>query len=105
MDRVYNTYVVRVSGGDVEPVRPVDEVHGLSAVLEEVLVGGLVDGLHLIAAEDERVNCPVGVLDIVDLGGHRSHNAKVMACSIQSPPEIGSRINRLQAAVGQNDIG
>lgn len=70
-----------------------------------MLVGGLVDGLDFISAEDERVDCPVGMLDIVDLGGHRGHNAKVVTCAIQGPPEVGFGINRLQTAVGEDDIG
>jgi hypothetical protein len=104
VDWVY-TYVVWVRSGNVQPVRPVDKTHGLSAVLEKVIVGSLVDSLDFIATEDERVNRPVGVLDIIDLGGHRGHNAKVVTCSLESPPEVGPCVNRLQAAVGQDDIG
>ena len=54
-------------------------IGALCAVLDKVLVGGLVNGLDLVTAEDDCLNRPVGVLNIEDLAGHRRDDAKVVA--------------------------
>jgi len=38
----------------------------LGAIVNEDLVGSLVDGLDIITAENDGLNCPVCVLDVVD---------------------------------------
>lgn len=62
--------LVSIESGIVQPVRPLVDVGGLGSVLDDVLVGGIVDLLDLVAAEDSGLNRPVGVLDGVDLAGH-----------------------------------
>lgn len=39
----------------------------LGAIVNKDLVGSLVDGFDIIAAKNDGLNCPVCVLDIVDL--------------------------------------
>jgi hypothetical protein len=61
------SYLLCIERCIVQPIGPVDDIRALGSVLEEVLVGSLVDGFDLVAAEDDGLNRPVLVHDIVDL--------------------------------------
>ena len=61
------TYILWIGLRIVNPVRPVDDTFRL--LPEKVLIGGLVKLLDLLTAEDQGLNSPVTVLDVVDLGG------------------------------------
>lgn len=98
------TYVLGISIGVVEPVRPVNDIGGLFAVLQEVLVCGLVDLLDLIAAEGDGLDGPVAVLDVEDLGGDGGDDAVVMAGTLDGPPEVRAGVNAGQSAVGKDDV-
>lgn len=98
------TYLLSVSIRVVEPVRPVNDTDRLGAILEEVVVGGLVHLLHLIATEDESLNSPIGMLDVENLNSGRCYDAKVMASALDGPPEVRVRIDCPEGSICQNDV-
>lgn len=98
------THVGRVNAGDVEPVRPVDHTGRLGAVLQEVVVGGLVDRVDLGTAEGESHDGPVAVLDVVNLRGQRGDDAKVMASTLHRPEEVRRGVDGSQATIGKHDV-
>ena len=99
-----NTYTSGVHIRDVEPVGPVNQVSRLSAILEDVLVGNLVELLNLVALESQTFKCPVLVLNVISLRSDGSDNAKVVASSLQSPPELGIGINCGESSVGEHNV-
>lgn len=61
------------------------DVGALRPVLNKVLVGCLVNSLDLVAAEDDCLNRPVGMLDVIDFARHRRDDAKVVTSPLESP--------------------
>lgn len=98
-------YLVWISLGFIQPVRPMHHVDILLAVLEEALISRFVDLLDLVAAKDVRLDGPVGMLYIVDLGRDRGDDAKVVAGALDGPPEIRVRVDSLEGAVGEDNVG
>lgn len=98
------THVSGVHAGNVEPVGPVDQIGRLGAVLQEVVVGSLVNFLDLGTAEEQGLNGPVPVLNIVDRGGQRGDDTEVVAGTLHRPPEVGGRVNRVQGTVGKDNV-
>jgi hypothetical protein len=61
------THLFRISGRIEVPIRPIDEIHGHGfAFCKPLLIGDFVDGLNLIATEDERLHGIVAVLNVID---------------------------------------
>lgn len=60
----------------------------LGVIVDENLVGSLVDSLDLVATENNGLDCPVCVLDVVDLRCNGCDDTKVVAGSLHSPPQI-----------------
>ena len=98
------TYVVGVSAWVVEPVGPVDQANWLGTVLQQIVVGSLVDGTNLVATEGDGFNRPVGVLNVEDLGGERSNNAKVVASTFHRPPKVRVCVDRRQGSIGKDNV-
>lgn len=98
------TYVVGVSAWVVKPVRPVDQPDWLGTVLQQVIVGSLVHGTDLVATEGNGFDRPVAVLDVEDLGGERSNNAKVVAGTLHRPPKVRMGVDRRQGSVGKDNV-
>lgn len=99
-----HAHVGRVSAGNVEPVRPVDHIRRLGTILQEVIVGSLVDLLDLGPAEDESDDGPVRVHNVINLRGDGGDDAEVLARTLHRPEEIGGLIDGLQRAVGKHNI-
>lgn len=98
------TYVVGISAWVVKPVRPVYQANWLGTVLQQIVVGSLVDGTNLVTTEGDGFNRPVAVLDVEDLGGERSNNAKVVASTLHRPPKVRLCVDRRQGSIGKNNI-
>lgn len=96
--------VVGVGLGVVHPVGPVDDIGGLGAVLDEVVIGSLIDGLNLVTAESDGLNSPVTVFDIEDLDGDRGDDSEVVAGTLHGPPQLRVGVDGGQSAVGKYDI-
>ena len=79
----------------VEPIGPVHDIRALLSILENVLVRRLVNRLYLVAAKDDRLDCPDWAYDIVDLGRDGGDNSKVVTCTLHAPPEIRLGVNCL----------
>lgn len=97
-----STHVVGVSGRVIDPIGPVDNTLGLLS--EQMFISSAVDVLNLVAGEDESLNRPVTMLDVVDLRCDGSDNSKVMTGSFHSPPEIRVLVNRLGGSVGEDNV-
>lgn len=98
------TCVVGVSAWVVKPVRPVDQVNWLGTVLQQIIIGSLVHGTDLVATEGDGFDRPVAVLDVEDLGGERSNNAKVVAGTLHRPPKVRVGVDRRQGSVGKDNV-
>lgn len=61
------THVLSIGVGVVQPVGPVDNISRLGSVLQQVVIGGLIDLLNLVSTEYESINGPVAVFDVIDL--------------------------------------
>jgi len=72
----------------VLPVRPVMYVRGLLPTLKNVLIGCIVDLLDFITTEDDRLDCPVVVLDVVHLCGNGCNDTEVVASPLHTPPQV-----------------
>jgi hypothetical protein len=72
--------------GIVLPVRPIMNVRSLLPTLENVLVGSLIDLFDLIAAEDDSLNCPVVMFNVVNLCSHRCNDTEIVASTLHTPP-------------------
>lgn len=94
-----------VNGGNVHPVRPVDDVNRLGAVLEEVVVGGLVESLDLVTSVHQGGDGPVGVDNGEDLDGDRSDDTKVVASALEGPPQVRVGVDGAELAIGSDDLG
>jgi len=68
------------------PIRPVMYIRGLLSILEDILVGRLVDLLDFVTTEDNSLNCPVVVLDVVHLCGNGCNDTEVVASPLHTPP-------------------
>lgn len=88
----------------MEPIRPVDNIRRLRAVLEQVVVCSIVHGSNLVTRKDDGLDGPITVLNSIDLGSHRRNDAKVVASTVESPPEIGLGIDGLQLSVGKDNV-
>lgn len=102
--KVKITYIVRISARVVEPVGPVDQAFWLCAILQKIIVGSLVHGLHLITAESDCFDSPVAILNVEDFGSKGSNDAKVVASPLHRPPQIRVCINLCQGSVGKDDV-
>ena len=70
------------------PIRPVMYIRGLLSILEDILVGRLVDLLDFVTTEDNSLNCPVVVLDVVHLCGDGCDDTEVVASPLHTPPQV-----------------
>ena len=64
------------------------DIRGLLSTLKDVLVGRFIDLLDFVATEDNSLDRPVVVLDVVDLCGNRRNDAKVVASPLHTPPQV-----------------
>jgi hypothetical protein len=76
----------------------------LLAVFEDILVGGIVQLLNLVALESHDLKSPVLVLDIVDLGCNRGDDAEIVTSSLNSPPKLRVGVNGSKSAICKNDV-
>lgn len=95
------TYVVGVGVRVVEPVRPVDDA--LRLLPEEMVIGSLVNLGDLVTTVDDGLDGPVAVLNVVDLDSGRGDDAKVVASTLHSPPEVGVLVDGLDGTIGKDD--
>ena len=98
------TYLVGIKCRIVQPVRPVDDIRTLRSALDYILVGSLVDGLDFVTAEDDGFDRPVWCHDVIHLGRNGCDDTEVVACTLHSPPQVGTRVNCLQLATCKNDV-
>jgi hypothetical protein len=96
--------LLRIQRQVILPVRPVVDISTLLAVLHDVLVGSLVNGLDLVTTEDNGLDRPIRAHDVVDLGSDGSDDAKIVASSLHAPPQVGLGVNGLQITIRQNYI-
>jgi len=82
------SYLLGIVSCIILPVRPVMYIRGLLSTLKNVFVGGLVDLLDFVTTEDDRLDCPVVVLDIVHLCCNGCDDAEVVASPLHTPPEV-----------------
>jgi hypothetical protein len=64
------------------------DIRGLLSILENVFVGSLVNLLELVTAEDNSLNRPVIMLNVVNLGCHGRDDSKIVACPLHTPPQV-----------------
>ena len=69
-----------------------------------MVIGGLVEGLDLVAGEHESLDGPLLVVGGVDLDRDRSDDAKVVAGTLDGPPEVRVGVDGLEGAIGQHDV-
>ena len=81
-----------------------DDIHGLGAVVGKLVVGDLVDLFDLVSAEDKSLNRPIGMLDVVNLGGDGCDDAEIVTGTLESPHQLRLSVNRLQRPVRQHYV-
>ncbi len=64
------------------------DVCGLLSTLQDVLVRSLVNLLDLVTAEDNSLNRPVRMLNVVNLGSDGCDDTEVVASALHTPPQV-----------------
>src|SRR5690242_18850409 len=80
------------------------DIRSLLSTLKDVLVGSLINLLHLISAEDNSLYRPVVMLHVVNLRSDGCDDTEVVASSLHTPPQVGLAIDRLQFAVREHHV-
>lgn len=86
----------------MDPVGPVNDA--LRLLPKEMLIGGMIQLLDVLATENKCLDGPVSVLDLIHLGSDRSHNTKVVASALEGPPEIGLLVDGLERSISQDNV-
>ena len=64
------------------------DVHGLLATLKDVFVESIINILNLVTAEDNGLDRPIAMLDVVNFGGGGRDNSEVVAGALHAPPQV-----------------
>ena len=86
--RNVKSYPLSIVSCIILPVRPVMYIRRLLSTLKNVLVGGLIDLLDFVTTEDDRLDRPVVVLDVVDFCGNGCNDTEVVASPLHTPPQV-----------------
>jgi hypothetical protein len=62
------------------------DIRALFSVLDDVLVGSLVDGFDFVTTEDDGLDRPVCVYHVINLRRDGRDDSEVMTCTQHAPP-------------------